>query len=127
MHEMVKGLAFKKKILFLIRIFSQTVELGKKGPIYSVAWAPTGDYFCAVYGFMPAKATLYNCRGDVVFDYGTGARNHCYFNQHSTLLMLCGFGALRGDMECWSLKDNTKLSQAQSADTTHFEWAPGNE
>jgi len=103
---------------------SQTVELGKKGPIYSVAWAPTGDYFCAVYGFMPAKATLYNCRGDVVFDYGTGARNHCYFNQHSTLLMLCGFGALRGDMECWSLKDNTKLSQAQSADTTHFEWAP---
>ena len=76
---------------------------------------------------MPAKATLYNCRGDVVFDYGTGARNHCYFNQHSTLLMLCGFGALRGDMECWSLKDNTKLSQAQSADTTHFEWAPGNE
>ena len=76
---------------------------------------------------MPAKATLYNTRGDVVFDYGTGARNHCYFNQHSTLLMLCGFGALRGDMECWSLKDNTKLSQAQSADTTHFEWAPGNE
>ena len=31
-----------------------------------MAWAPTGDYFCAVYGFMPAKATLYNCRGDVV-------------------------------------------------------------
>ena len=91
-----------------------------------MAWAPTGDNFCAVYGFMPAKATLYNCRGDVVFDYGTGARNHCYFNQHSTLLMLCGFGALRGDMECWSLKDNVKLSQAQSADTTHFEWAPGN-
>ena len=76
---------------------------------------------------MPAKATLYNSKGVVVFDYGTGARNHCYFNQHTTLLMLCGFGALRGDMECWSLKDNTKLSQAQSADTTQFEWAPGND
>ena len=62
-------------------------------------WSPLGDLFCAVYGFMPAKATLYNVRGDVMFDYGTGPRNCCFFNQHSSLLMLAGFGNLRGDVE----------------------------
>ena len=46
---------------------SQAVELSKKGPIYAVEWAPKGDVFCAVYGFMPAKATLYNVKGGLNF------------------------------------------------------------
>ena len=41
-------------------LFSQRVDLAKKGPIYYVEWAPSDDIFCAVYGFMPAKATLFN-------------------------------------------------------------------
>ena len=110
--------------------FSQTVDLGKKGPIYDVKWSPAGDTFCAVYGFMPAKATLYNGRGDVLFDYGTGPRNCCFFNQHSSLLMLAGFGNLRGDVECWRVGGSNgakheKISEAQRGDTTYFEWAPG--
>lgn len=110
--------------------FSQTVDLGKKGPIYDVKWSPAGDTFCAVYGFMPAKATLYNGRGDVMFDYGTGPRNCCFFNQHSSLLMLAGFGNLRGDVECWRVGGSNgakheKISEAQRGDTTYFEWAPG--
>ena len=74
---------------------------------------------------MPAKATLFNTKGDVVFDYGTGSRNQCYFNQHSTLLILAGFGSLRGDIECWKLDSHERISLNKAADTTHFEWAPG--
>jgi len=108
---------------------SQTVDLSKKGPIYDVKWSPAGDLFCAVYGFMPAKATLYNQKGAVVFDYGTGPRNCCFFNQHGSLLMIAGFGNLRGDVECWRVGDNKnekneKISEAQRGDTTYFEWAP---
>ena len=101
------------------------MHLPKKGPIYSIDWSPAGDVFCAVYGLMPAKATLFNTKGDVIFDYGTGSRNQCYFNQHSTLLMLAGFGSLRGDLECWKLDNHEKISLNKAADTTHFEWAPG--
>lgn len=29
---------------------------------------------------MPAKATLYNLKGDVLFDFGTGPRNEAYYD-----------------------------------------------
>ena len=51
------------------------VELEKDGPIYSVDWAPNKSQFIVVYGFMPAKATLFNKKCEPVFDFGSGA--HC--------------------------------------------------
>lgn len=35
------------------------VPLSKEGPVHDVQWSPTGKEFYAVYGFMPAKATLF--------------------------------------------------------------------
>ena len=43
---------------------------------------------CVVYTVMPSKATLFNCKCEVVFDYGTGHRNMASFNaQGSNILM----------------------------------------
>ena len=64
------------------------VQLGKEGPIYHVEWAPKMAQFCVVYGFMPAKATLYNKKCEKVFDFGTGPRNLALFNCQGSLLML---------------------------------------
>ena len=52
------------------------VPLGKEGPVYSVEWAPNVKpvLFAVVYGYMPAKATLYNKKCESVFEYGTGPR-----------------------------------------------------
>ena len=52
------------------------VPLGKDGPIYSFEWAPNLKpvMFAVVYGYMPAKATLYNKKCEAVFDFGTGPR-----------------------------------------------------
>ncbi len=36
-----------------------TVALPKDGPVHDVQWAPTGDYFLTVAGFMPAKVRAY--------------------------------------------------------------------
>jgi len=58
--------------------------LKKKGPIYQIEWSPDSEFFCAVYGFMPAKATLYDNKGNIKFDYGTGPRNTCHFNPQGT-------------------------------------------
>ena len=43
-------------------------------------WNPTRPEFCVVYGFMPAKATVFNSKCDKVFDYGTGSRNMALYN-----------------------------------------------
>lgn len=51
----------------------------KRGPIYDVAWSPNSSEFCVVYGFMPAKATIFNLKCDPVFDFGTGPRNAAYY------------------------------------------------
>lgn len=54
-------------------------DSAKNGPIYDVAWSPNSSEFCVVYGFMPAKATVYNLKCDPVFDFGTGPRNAVYY------------------------------------------------
>ncbi len=41
---------------------------------------------------MPAKATLYNVKGEACFDFGTGPRNDSNYNQFGSLLCLRGFG-----------------------------------
>lgn len=64
------------------------VIAGKEGPIYAVSWSPLGTEFCVVYGFMPAKATLYNLKCEAVFNLGSGSRNSIYYNPHGNNILL---------------------------------------
>lgn len=50
---------------------------------------------------MPAKATIFNLKLDPIFELGTGPRNSIYYNPHGNILMLGGFGNLRGIVEFW--------------------------
>lgn len=61
----------------LILIF---YNLDKEGPLYNAAWSPSSNEFCVIYGFMPAKATLYNLKCDPVIEFGTGTFNAVYYN-----------------------------------------------
>uniref|UniRef100_A0A3Q3R5Q0 Eukaryotic translation initiation factor 2A n=1 Tax=Monopterus albus TaxID=43700 RepID=A0A3Q3R5Q0_MONAL len=103
------------------------VQLPKNGPIYDVAWSPNSAEFCVVYGFMPAKATIFNLRCDPVFDFGTGPRNAAYYSPQGHILVLAGFGNLRGQMEVWDLKKYKQVSKPQAPDATHFSWCPDGE
>ncbi|XP_077554505.1 eukaryotic translation initiation factor 2A isoform X1 [Haemaphysalis longicornis] len=103
------------------------VKRGKEGPIYSVEWSPDCDHFCVVYGFMPAKATLFNLNCDPVFDMGTGPRNSVYYNPQGTLLLLAGFGNLRGNVEVWDVKGRKQVSRSQAADSTQLCWCADGE
>jgi len=106
---------------------SSLVPFDKKGPIYSVEWNPNSAQFCVVYGFMPAKATLFNTKCEPVFDFGTGPRNMCAYNVHGNILCLGGFGNLRGVLELWNLKEKRIISKPQAEDTTYLEWCPDGE
>ncbi|XP_064456682.1 eukaryotic translation initiation factor 2A-like [Ornithodoros turicata] len=103
------------------------VKRNKEGPIYSVAWSPQCDHFCVVYGFMPAKAALFNLNCDLIFEMGTGPRNSVYYNPHGSLLILAGFGNLRGNVEVWDVKAQKLVSKSQASDSTLLEWSPDGE
>ena len=36
---------------------------------------------------MPAKATIYNCKTEAVFDFGTGPRNFGYYNPQGSNIL----------------------------------------
>jgi len=103
---------------------SAMVQLAKEGPIYSVEWNPKGNEFCVVYGFMPAKATLFDLKCEPKFDFGTGPRNTVYYNPFGNLLLLAGFGNLRGKVEVWDVKATKMLCNMDAADTTYLQWCP---
>ncbi|KAM3874661.1 eukaryotic translation initiation factor 2A [Diretmus argenteus] len=106
---------------------SAVVQLPKNGPIYDVAWSPNSAEFCVVYGFMPAKATVFNLKCDPVFDFGTGPRNAVYYSPQGHILVLAGFGNLQGKMEVWDVKKYKQVSKPQAADSTFFSWCPDGE
>merc|ERR1740128_371226 len=100
------------------------VGLAKEGPIYSVEWSPNGTLFAAVYGFMPAKATMFNTKAEAVFDFGTGPRNIALFNPQSSLLMIGGFGNLRGHIQMWDVAGKSIVSEFDAPDSTDVKWCP---
>uniref|UniRef100_H2YIG7 Eukaryotic translation initiation factor 2A n=1 Tax=Ciona savignyi TaxID=51511 RepID=H2YIG7_CIOSA len=103
------------------------VQLPKKGPIYDAAWSPISNQFCAVFGFMPAKACLFNSKCQKLFEFGPTPKNECYFNPHGNLLILAGFGNLRGNIEVWDCSRNSQVNQFTAPDTTYLEWCSDGE
>lgn len=107
-----------------VRGESSMVHLEKRGPIYCVEWNPNSAHFCVVYGYMPAKATLFDMKCEPLFDFGTGPRNICSFNPHGNILCLAGFGNLNGYMEMWNVDGRKLVAKPQATDTTFMEWCP---
>ncbi|XP_077987578.1 eukaryotic translation initiation factor 2A-like [Glandiceps talaboti] len=103
---------------------TSVVPVSKSGPIYSIDWSPNSTEFCVVYGFMPAKASLYNLKCEPIFDFGAGARNTVFYNPHGNIICLAGFGNLRGNMEFWDCKQKKLISKMTASDSTLFEWCP---
>ncbi|XP_063224336.1 eukaryotic translation initiation factor 2A [Bacillus rossius redtenbacheri] len=103
------------------------VLLGKEGPIYCVAWSPKSTEFCVVYGFSPAKATLFNLKCEPVFEFGTGPRNAIHYNPHGNILLLGGFGNIRGNVELWDMPNKKLIAKMDAPDTTLLHWSPDGE
>ncbi|XP_046444470.1 eukaryotic translation initiation factor 2A-like isoform X2 [Daphnia pulex] len=115
----------KQTLHFLdVKGTSAMVQLPRDGPIYSVEWNPNGTEFCVVYGFMPAKATLYDLKCEAKFDFGTGPRNSSFYNPLGNILLLGGFGNLQGKIEIWDTQTLKLISPMDAPDTTHLQWSP---
>ncbi|XP_044266198.1 eukaryotic translation initiation factor 2A [Tribolium madens] len=120
------GSYYGKQGLHFVGLNGQTamVAMSKEGPIYSVAWSPKNHEFCVVYGFVPAKATIFNLKCEPVFEFGTGPRNSLYYNPQGNLVLLGGFGNLRGHVEVWDVTERKMIGNCEAPDSTLLEWSP---
>ncbi|KAF7269965.1 eukaryotic translation initiation factor 2A [Rhynchophorus ferrugineus] len=123
------GSYYGKQGLHFIGVNGNTslVTMNKEGPIYGVQWSPKNQEFCVVYGYMPAKATIFNLKCEPVFELGTGARNSIYYNPQGNILLLGGFGNLRGQVEIWDAVNKKKIGSCEASDSTCLLWAPDGE
>ncbi|CAK9813891.1 Eukaryotic translation initiation factor 2A [Anthophora quadrimaculata] len=103
------------------------VTLKNKGPIHAVQWSPKNTEFCVVYGFMPAKASLFNLKCEPIFEFGALHRNSIYYNPQGNILILTGFGNLRGGIELWDVDNRKLISKTEAPDTTLLQWSPDGE
>ncbi|CAG7846737.1 Eukaryotic translation initiation factor 2A Short=eIF-2A [Serendipita indica DSM 11827] len=103
--------------------FDSRIVLDKEGPIHDFAWNPNSKEFCVVYGFMPAKATLFDQRVKPIFEFGAGPHNFVSWNPHGRLVALAGFGNLAGKVEIFDRRTLNKISDIDAPNTSHFEWS----
>lgn len=61
---------------------------------------------------------------DVVFDFGTGIRNHVYWNDFGNLVLFGAFENFRGNIEVWDINKKQQISTGYAPDSTFLEWGP---
>lgn len=85
------------------------VPLDKEGPVHEAAWSPNSEEFVVVYGFMPAKATIYNAsKCEPKYQLGAGPHNTVRWNPFGRFICLAGFGNLPGDIKFFDRKADGK-------------------
>jgi uncharacterized protein with WD repeat len=85
------------------------VPLDKEGPVHEAAWSPSNEEFIVVYGFMPAKATIFSAsKCEPKYQLGAGPHNTVRWNPFGRFICLAGFGNLPGDMKFFDRKADGK-------------------
>ena len=78
-----------------------------------------------MYGYMPAKATLFNIRAVATHSFALGPRNTILFSPHGRFVLVAGFGALTGQMDIYDLeKDHQRICTIEASNATVCEWSP---
>jgi len=105
--------------------FDSRIQLDKEGPIHDVSWSPNSKEFGVVYGYMPAKTTIFNARAIPQHNFDLGPRNTIIFSPHGRFVLVAGFGNLAGHMDIYDLEKNyQKVCTIQASNCTHCEWSP---
>lgn len=73
---------------------------------------------------MPSKAAFFNLKCDSIFEIDEGPRNSIYYNSFGNMVILAGFGNLRGNVEVWDAITKKQISTLQAPDSTLVEWCP---
>lgn len=78
-----------------------------------------------MYGYMPAKTTIFNFRGVAKHNFPLGPRNTILFSPHGRFVLVAGFGNLAGQMDIFDVdKDYAKVTTVEAANASVCEWSP---
>lgn len=114
--------------LFLLSsngLFDSRVDLDKEGPIHDVTWSPNSKEFGVVYGYMPAKTTIFNTRAVATQSFPIGPRNTISFSPTGRFVVVAGFGNLAGQMDIYDLEKNyAKVATMEASNSSVCEWSP---
>jgi len=113
-------------VVFRPYLFVRTNDfIDKEGPIHDVHWSPNSREFGVVYGYMPAKTTIFNQRAKAVHNFNLGPRNTILFSPHGRFVIVAGFGNLAGEMDIYDLEKNfLKITTIKASNPTFCEWSP---
>lgn len=101
------------------------VDLDKEGPVHDVAWGSETE-FGVVYGYMPAKTTVFDIRANPVQTISTGPRNTIKFSPGGKFVLVAGFGNLAGTMDIFTKKGKVweRLATMEASNASVCEWSP---
>jgi translation initiation factor 2A len=105
--------------------FDARITLDKEGPIHDIAWSPNSTEFGVIYGFMPAKTTIFNHRGVATHSFPIGPRNTIIFSPTGRFVLVAGFGNLAGQIDVYDLeKEYRKVCTIESGNPSLCTWSP---
>lgn len=105
--------------------FDSRITLDKEGPIHDVSWSPNSKEFGVVYGYMPAKTTIFNSRAIATHSFSLSPRNTILFSPTGRFVLVAGFGNLAGQMDVYDLeKDYRKVCTIEGGNPSVCEWSP---
>ena len=105
--------------------FDARITLDKEGPIHDVSWSANSKEFGVVYGYMPAKTTIFNHRAVAQHTFPLGPRNTITFSPTGRFVLVAGFGNLAGQIDVFDLeKDFRKVCTIESGNPSVCEWSP---
>ena len=91
-----------------------------------MTWNPNSKEFGVVYGYMPAKTTIFNVRGSPKHSFALGPRNTILFSPHGgRFVLVAGFGNLAGQMDIYDMEKNyNKIATVEASNSSVCEWSP---
>ncbi|KAJ5162393.1 hypothetical protein N7492_007785 [Penicillium capsulatum] len=105
--------------------FDSRIDLDKEGPIHDVSWNPNSKEFGVVYGYMPAKATIFTQRGQPTHTFPLSPRNTILFSPHGRFVLVAGFGNLAGQMDIYDMERNFhKIATVEASNASVCAWSP---
>lgn len=90
-----------------------------------MSWNPNSKEFGVVYGYMPAKTTIFNMRGVAKHTFPLSPRNTILFSPHGRFVLVAGFGNLAGQMDIYDMDKNFhKIATVEASNASVCSWSP---
>uniref|UniRef100_A0A6B2FX15 Eukaryotic translation initiation factor 2A (Trinotate prediction) n=1 Tax=Myxobolus squamalis TaxID=59785 RepID=A0A6B2FX15_MYXSQ len=100
------------------------IEFSSKEDVFDISWFPESDKFAIIHGSSPSIVTLYDHKGDPIYNLSSGPYSRIIINSSETLLCLCGMGGIKGHTEFWSIKERKITCLMNTPLANELAWLP---